>query len=284
MSEENQVQARLQLANFLAPKRERVWKAIVYSMPGVGKSSFAALAPNPVFISPLENRLSYLNVHGLPLATRYMGEPSNPDDISGFINQLKLIANSEHDFKTLVIDSVSGLGELIKDHVLRTVLKDGGYAKSLEDYGWGSGYSYAIAKWQEVLKWLDYISASRNMNIMLCAHAVVKTYKPPVGEEYNIYSIDAFDQKNNSAVKALMAWADFVFFMQLVAVTVEETKGVGRMKKTVTKALDVDAMPTRALYTQSRSAFEAKNSNVAGMDFMYEIEGDSGRQVFELMK
>ena len=264
------------IKSLLRAKKERVFKALFYAQAGTGKSSLSALAPKPLFISPLENRLNFLDVDGFETATSF----------AMFVQQLRDVVRLEHDYKTLVIDSVSGLGELIKNEVLTTIPKDskGAIAESLDDYGWGTGYSYALKKWHEVLKMLDIISERKNMNIILNGHAVVKAYKPPVGEEFNIYALDAFDQKNNSAVKAIMAWCDFAFFMQMVAVTETAAKGEGKNRKFITRALGVDDAPSRVLYTQSRSAFEAKNSNVNGMEFAYEIEGDSGKEIFNLMK
>lgn len=71
-------------------------RVLIYSDPGVGKSSFAATAPKPVFI-PLEDGLDQISCTKFP----------HVRDFATLIADLKAVLNEEHDFQTLVIDSLS---------------------------------------------------------------------------------------------------------------------------------------------------------------------------------
>ena len=275
------------LNDFLQPKKPvRHFKAVFYSAPGVGKTYLAAHSENPVFLRT-EDRHRYLPVDCamLPLVTSFKGKEQR--DISSLVEQLHLIETTEHDYKTIVIDGLSGLSDIFNSHIIKTYLKvDGGTAKSLADYGFNLGYSYVIQLWTWFLSTLDKIAEKRGMNIILLAHAVVKTYKSPIaGEDYDVWALNLFDQKNLSAEKQVMQWADFVFFMKRETVTVDVTTGTGKNRKTVTKATDINTEVARCLFTESRSAFFAKNSNPEGMEFMYELNGSEDCQnIFNLMR
>jgi hypothetical protein len=273
---------------FQAKKPERHFKAVFYSAAGVGKTYLAAHSENPVFLRT-EDRHRYLPVECamLPLVTSFKGKGKEQRDIASLVEQLHLIETTEIDNKTLVIDGLSGIADIFKDHVLSTNLKGDGFkAKSLEDFGYNLGYSYVIQLWSWFLSTLDRIAEKRGMNIILLAHAVVKTYKSPiVGEDYDIWSMNLFDQKNLSAEKAVMQWSDFVFFMKMETVTVDVTTGKGKTQKTVTKATDINTAVTRCLFTESRSAFQAKNSSPETLDFMYELtSGADCTALFKKMK
>jgi len=275
------------LNDFLQVKKPvRHFKAVFYSAPGVGKTYLAAHSENPVFLRT-EDRHRYLPVDCamLPLVTSFRGAGNS--DISSLVEQFHLLESTEHDYKTLVIDGLSGISDIFKSHILKSRTKqDGSAAKSLEDFGYNLGYSYVIELWTWFLSTLDRIAEKRGMNIILLAHAVVKTHKSPIaGEDYDIWALNLFDQKNLSAEKQVMQWADFVFFMKRETVTVDVTTGVGKARKTVTKATDINTEVARCLFTESRSAFFAKNSNPEGMEFMYELSGGADCQaIFNLMK
>ena len=81
-------------------------RVLIYSDPGVGKSSFAATAPKPVFI-PLEDGLDQINCTKFP----------HVKDFATLIADLKAVRDEEHDFQTLVIDSLSALQNVVSDGV-----------------------------------------------------------------------------------------------------------------------------------------------------------------------
>ena len=72
--------------------------AVVYGPDGVGKSTFAASAPHPIFLGT-EDGTSHLDVTRFPT-------PQNFEDV---FRAIKELSESKHDYKTLVIDTLDWL-------------------------------------------------------------------------------------------------------------------------------------------------------------------------------
>ncbi len=108
-------------------------RIMIYGSEGVGKSSFAASAPKPIFIQT-EDGLSEIDTTKFPLAASY-------EDV---VAQLKAVLMEEHAFQTLVVDSLDWLELLLWDRVCA----DFG-VKGIEkaDGGYGKGYSHALNYW-----------------------------------------------------------------------------------------------------------------------------------------
>ena len=70
-------------------------RIMIYGSEGVGKSTFAASAPKPVFVQT-EDGLSEIDTATFPLCATY----------ADVVEQLKAVRDGEHDFQTLCIDSL----------------------------------------------------------------------------------------------------------------------------------------------------------------------------------
>ena len=109
-------------------------RIMIYGSEGIGKSTFAALVPNPVFVQT-EDGLSEIDCSKLPLAKSF-------DDV---VLQLQAVRDEQHDYGTVVIDSLDWLERLVWDRVCA----DYG-VKSIEkaDGGYGKGYVHALTYWR----------------------------------------------------------------------------------------------------------------------------------------
>lgn len=204
----------------------------VYGPEGVGKSTFAASAPNPVFIQT-EDGLSEIDTAKFPLCTTY-------DDV---IQQLKAVRDEEHDFQTLALDSLDWLERLIWDRVCA----DFG-VRSIEkaDGGFGKGFSYALTYWREVVKLLNEIRAKRQMAIILVAHSKVERFEDPEHPAYDRYQ----PRLHKAANSLICEWADAVLFA---------TRRM-RIDSNTGRAAPVGADGgERVLRTNGSPAFNAKN-------------------------
>ena len=100
-------------------------RILVHGTEGIGKSSFVAKAPNPVFIQT-EDGLAQINVQKFPLAESF-------DEV---MENLTALLNEPHDYKTVVIDSVDWLEGL----AIRKILEGSKGKKSLAEFEYGTGY------------------------------------------------------------------------------------------------------------------------------------------------
>ena len=83
-------------------------KMLIYSEHGLGKSSLAAAARAPLFIN-VENGLSEID-------TDAMDVPGTLEDVQ---EQLSMVLNEDHQYKTLVIDTIDWLETRINEYVCR---------------------------------------------------------------------------------------------------------------------------------------------------------------------
>ena len=169
-------------------------RVMIYGTEGIGKSSFAASAPNPIFIQT-EDGLSEIATSKLPLCNTF-------DDV---ISQLKGIRDEQHSFNTVVIDSLDWLERIIHARVA------GDYGvKSIEkaDGGYGRGYVHALAYWQQVISLLNELRNKKSMAVILIAHAKVERFEDPEHPAYDRYS-----PRLHKAVNSLVCeWVDAVLF------------------------------------------------------------------------
>ena len=142
---------------------------VIYSAPGMGKTTFAACAPSPIFIRT-EDGLGALEVDTFPEATSYQ-------DVQ---DQLAALYE-ENPYQTVVIDSLSQLEPLILDRVARDHGKN-----SHEDLGFGKSYVYALDYWRDIMAACKGL-ADQGKTIVLIAHAEVVTFQSPETDPYDRY-------------------------------------------------------------------------------------------------
>ena len=105
-------------------KENKPPRLFVYGQEGVGKTSLAASAPNPVFVQT-EDGLGEIDTAKFPLAK----------SLADVTSAMTALRDDPHDFQTVVLDSADWLERLIWDRVcqdfgVRSIEKaDGGYGK-----------------------------------------------------------------------------------------------------------------------------------------------------------
>ena len=169
-------------------------RIMIYGSEGVGKSTFASLAPNPVFVQT-EDGLSEIDTSKFPLARTF-------DDV---VMQLQAVRDEQHEFGTLVIDSLDWLERLVWDRVCA----DYG-VKSIEkaDGGYGKGYVHALTYWRQIVSILNDIRSKRGMAVILIAHAAVERFEDPEHAAYDRYT----PRIHKKACSLICEWVDAVLF------------------------------------------------------------------------
>jgi len=218
----------------LKTKKDKPPRVLIHADHGVGKSSLGAAAPNPLFIQT-EDGLDNISTNALPMCESY----------NMLLSQLAEVINEDHDFKTLVIDSLDWAERLVNKHVCKEANKG-----SISDFGYGEGYQKVNDCFGEIIKALDYIRESRGMVVILIAHSQVKTYKNPLGSDYDRHQIKLRDKN----AELFLEWVDIAGFMHFQTFVKKEEKG-GFQKET-TKAI---GGTERILSCSPSAAYVAKN-------------------------
>lgn len=171
----------------------RPLRLVLYGNPGVGKSTFAAQAPAPVFLCG-EDGASYLDVPAFP----------KPESWSDVLESVDLLAREEHAYKTLVIDTLDGLEPLCWAHVCKA-----GGKKDIEDFGYGKGYLAAVEEWRRLLVRLERLQATKGLHLVCLAHAVARDHKDP---EHDAAWKRWEPKLNNKAVEEIVQWTDALLY------------------------------------------------------------------------
>jgi len=147
---------------------------------GMGKTSFAATFPKPIFIRA-EDGLQAIPATRRPDALPVMHK------VSELWEQLTALCNEDHDYQTVVIDSVTALERLFVAEVLAQDPK----AKSINQAlgGYGAGVAAVAAMHQRVRKAAGILNERRNMHVVFVAHADVETMRLPDTDDYQRYSL-----------------------------------------------------------------------------------------------
>lgn len=200
------------------PKPPRL---LVYGTEGIGKSTFAAQAPRPIFVQT-EDGLDEIDTDKFPLAESY-------EEVVASLTALKV---EDHPYESVAIDSLDWLERLIWDRVCRdcnvsSIEKaDGGYAK---------GYTHALTYWREIIDLLNDLRAAKNMVVLLLAHTKVEKFEDPESSPYDRYS----PRLHKHASALVCEWCDAVLFATRKVRTQSEDAGFGR-KRTIAKAIGKD--------------------------------------------
>ena len=234
----------------LQEKKFKPPRIMLYGVHGLGKTTFGALAPDPIFL-PLEDGLDAVDVDAFPLAT----------DFSDVLKNLGQLATEDHNYKTLVIDSVDWLEPLI----WRQVCNEHG-VDSIEKVlkGYGKGYTEALNVWSQYIDALNYLRNEKDMMIIQLAHTHVKRFENPETDAY-----DRYEMKLNAKASAkLQENADIVLFANYyVAISKDDSGGFKERKRAVGSG-------ERVLYTTERPAATAKNRYDLPEQIPFDKEGE----------
>ncbi len=189
-------------------KKQRPRRTLLYGVHGVGKSQWAASAPDVVFLN-LEDGLDDIDCASTDLLTRF-------DRVKETLNELSA---EKHDFKNLAVDSVDWMEKLIHNEVADEAGKN-----HIADIGYGAGYKTAMAKWDKFLFGLDWLRKELGMGIILLAHSDVKRFESPEQESYDRYK----PALHPLAAAALQEWCDEVLFASYRVFTKKEDQGFNK--------------------------------------------------------
>lgn len=212
-------------------KTKKPYLLMLYGVEGIGKSTFGSHFPNPIFLGG-ESGTDNLDVSRFPKVLEWEELQESIDDL----------LEKEHDFKTLVIDTIDSLEPILWDKIKR----DSG-TKSIELAcgGYGKGYIKAMEEFQALTHKLDLLR-EKGMNILILAHSAVSKFHDPITNiEYDRYSL----KLHKRTLPVFVEWVDALLFANHEVFTSENENGrksaIGSGK--------------RVIHSEKRPSFDAKN-------------------------
>ena len=196
--------------NVISGVQRTAIKTLIYGPEGIGKSTLAAMWPNPIFID-LEGGTNQLPVVRLEA----------PSSWSMLRAELTAIKNREVPCSTIVIDTMDAAERMCAEYIMA---RDG--KKSIEEWGYGKGYTILQEEFGRLLDYLTDIAAS-GINVVVLGHSIMRKFERP--DESGAY--DRFELKLTKQVSPMVKeWADMVLFCDYK--TYVETNKAGKAKAT----------------------------------------------------
>ena len=137
-------------------------KICVYGPEGIGKTTFASQAPDPLFID-LENGSLHLNVK----------RTQRPQNWAALLTAVAEIQKDPTLCRTLVIDTADKAETLCTQFVVEKNKVD-----SIESIGYGKGYVMVAEEFNKLLSMLENVSAC-GINVIITAHAAMRKFEQP---------------------------------------------------------------------------------------------------------
>ena len=228
----------------------RPQKVVFYGPEGIGKSSLAAQAPDPLFIDT-EAGTSQLDV-------RRTQRPMNWEELLGMVKE---VAGTPGICRTLVIDTADWAEILCTEHICRK-----NHLAGIESFGYGKGYSYLAEAFAELLKACDEVIRS-GKHVVITAHAKMRKQELP--DEQGAF--DRWELKlSRLSAPLLKEWPDALLFLNY---------------RTLTGAADGHNSPAqggkRVIYTSHHPCWDAKNRH--GLPEEMDLRYGSVARIFEDM-
>ena len=216
----------------LTGKQAKPRRILLYGPHGVGKSSWAAGAPKPIFLN-IEDGLNDIDCAKTEKVTTY-------EDL---VSAIAFIAQHGDEFKTVVLDTLDWTEALVFKRVAQDANKS-----TVEEIGYGKGYKLAPDKWRFLLSGFEVLQ-SKGKTIILLAHAKIETFESPETERYDRYEPDLHELGSS----LIQEWCDEVLFASFKVFTKQEDLGFNKTRQIALGGKD------RIIRTNESAAALAKN-------------------------
>ena len=214
--------------NIVKGKQKRAVRFTIYGPEGIGKSTLASKLPDPLFIDA-EGGTYQID------CSRF-DQPKTWGDVIAMIDYVN---DNPGLCKTLVIDTADKVETMLMNAM---IAEDG--KKSIEDYGYGRGWTALSERFQkELLQRLDKCIMN-GINVCFTAHAAMRKFESPEDAPY-----DRWELKCSKKVSPLIKeWADLLLFCNFDTFVIEENgknkaRGAGK----------------RMMHANHKPTYDAKN-------------------------
>lgn len=204
---------------------------LAYGIPGIGKTSFGAAAPAPIFVQCEDGR-GILKFDAYPVARSF----------EHVMAALRDLYKNPRQYKTIVFDNLSRLEQIIHEEVRREH-GDGVFAS------FGRGVKLTMPYFERLMSSLTLLRDDKGLMVVVLAHSQVKAVTPPDSDPYDRYELDL----EGKVQKVFDKWAENVFFLT-------ETKTVKKVESEFgSKRGRALKSSGRVIHTSNSPASLAKN-------------------------
>jgi len=192
-------------------------KILIYGETGMGKTTLASMAPNPVFIGLDDGGRKIRHPKTGELLWRI--EDANGNGPETFEDvRVALDTCLTLDCDTVVIDTITLLqSPIAEDYIFRTVPtrddknRASKKAETIEDYGWGKGYKHLWDAMRLPILPCEKLT-NVNKNIIVIAQLMCHKLYNDAGQEYLKEGPQLYhSEKNWSILKTWTEWVDHIF-------------------------------------------------------------------------
>jgi hypothetical protein len=181
----------------------------IYGGPGEGKTTLSSLFPSTIHI---------LFEAGLPAGVRVQAV-KGLDTLDDIMRAFKWLYESQHDYLTVVIDTLDALEAVIVAHVCRE-----NRWTNIETPSFGKGWVACDPVWRRILNALDHLRRKRGMTAVLVAHSTIERIDDPRAPSFTSYQM----RLQRRARGLVMDACDVVGFLSKEIHVVTEERGFGQ--------------------------------------------------------
>jgi phage nucleotide-binding protein len=206
----------IDLKSLSKPRQDRPVIMTLFGEAGVGKTTLAALMPDPVIIRTEDGTASLAGADHVAL----FDLAQSSQDV---LDAIEALATQDHNFKTLVIDSITQLATMIEHEIVAADPK----AKSINQAGggYGAGYNTAAERHRLIREWAGALAYDRGMNVVFVGHADTETMDLPDMDSYARYTV----RMHKKSMPHYVDNVDLVGFVRLKTFT----RGDGDKKRAI---------------------------------------------------
>ena len=211
-------------------------KTVIYGPEGIGKTTFAAQFPKPLFIDT-ESSTARIDV----------ARTDTPTSLAMLTSILTELRSNDHGFRTIVLDTADWAEKLC----IRAACSKKEGISGIEDFGYGKGYVYVYEEMGRILNLLSDIW-EHGLNIVITAHAAIRKFEQPdeMGS-YDRWELKLINSPKCNVCAMLKEWADMVLFANYKTYSVAVDKD-GKKRK-------AQGGGERVMYTSHNPCWDAKN-------------------------